>query len=248
MSVHIARPEGWPSNVRIIFTTREKGVSDAPYASFNLAMHVGDAQDRVRRNREKLLEALASGSRIAWLSQVHGTRIVAAADSLAQPREADGCWTQDTGIACAVMSADCLPVLITDATGTAIAAVHAGWRGLAAGVIEAAVAVLPCDPGALRVWLGPAIGSAAFEVGPEVREAFLATGGGDAVAACFKDSGGAKEHYLADLRSLAILRLRALGINEVQGVNDCTFENEERYFSHRREGSTGRMACLIVRY
>ncbi|MFT4769485.1 MAG: YfiH family protein [Glaciecola sp.] len=247
MSVHEVRLADWPGNVRIFYTTREGGCSDGPYHGFNLGLHVGDFEQSVRRNRAELLEHLPPGARIAWLDQVHGTDVVKACDSIQAPLSADGCWTTDSGIACAVMVADCLPVLLTDHSGSVVAAVHAGWQGLVAGVLDAAVSKLNVAPQELCAWLGPAIGSDEFEVGPEVRAAFMRQNEAPGTDSCFKPSMRRSGHYLADLPSLAEQRLTRLGLLHIQRAEDCTVSDPRRFFSYRRDGVTGRMSCLILR-
>lgn len=247
MSVHEVQLAGWPDKVRVFYTTREGGCSEEPYRGFNLGLHVGDIEQSVQKNRSKLLANLPSTTGIAWLNQVHGTHIVEACDSLHTPMTADGCWTRDSGIACAVMVADCLPVILSDRAGSVIAAVHAGWRGLAAGVLESAISSLAVAPQDVFAWLGPAIGSDRFEVGPEVRSAFLKLDASAATNRCFRPSGIRDGHYLADLPGLAQQRLRQQGLVNIQTLKACTVGEPERYFSYRRDGVTGRMACLILR-
>ena len=237
-----------PASVMALCTTREAGNSAAPYNSFNLGSHVGDDDGAVRANRGLLGRILPPGCKIQWLSQVHGTRVVEALCDDAQP-QADALWTESPGIACAVMTADCLPVLFCTAEGDRVAAAHAGWRGLLHGVLEASVATLAVNPAEIMAWLGPAIGPRAFEVGPEVREAFLAAvpdGDSAPVAACFAPSPGHDGYYLADLYSLARLRLRQMGIKRLFGGGFCTFSQPDRFYSYRRDGRTGRMASLIL--
>jgi YfiH family protein len=251
VSVVAVSVPGWPDNVRLCYTTREGGVSDAPYASFNIAAHVGDRDDRVAENRRRLRLLLPEARQIAWLNQVHGARVVDAGDSIQTPAPADASWTRAAGLACAIMSADCLPVMLTDRAGSVIAAVHAGWRGLAAGVIENAVAALPVPADALLAWLGPAIGPKAFEVGPEVMQAFI-DGAADTadqaeVSACFVPVSPTSDRLLADLRRLATLRLEKCGVRSISGDSACTCADAPRFFSHRRDGVAGRMATLILR-
>lgn len=198
-------------------------------------------------NRGQLLARLPADSRIAWLDQVHGTNIVPATDSLDQAIRADGCWTRAPDIACAVMVADCLPVLLCDRAGSAVAAVHAGWRGLAAGVLESAVVAMDIPPKELLAWLGPAIGKASFEVGPEVRSVFAQHTDSATCGEFFSPSPMNTGRYLADLPALARQRLTALGLDDVRCLNACTVSDSERFFSYRRDGVTGRMACLILR-
>lgn len=229
-----------PTNVRAFTTTRAGGLSRGPYASFNLGDHVGDDPAAVTRNRVLLREALALPAEPQWLQQVHGTHVIDAAQG-DTPGEADGAWSAQPGVVCAVLTADCLPVLLCDRIGTKVAAVHAGWRGLAAGVIEQGVRALGGAPDELLAWLGPAIGPRAFEVGPEVRTTFVQH---DAAAArAFTASHDGR--YLADLYALARLRLSALGVTRISGGGFCTVTDRDRFFSFRRDGSCGRMATLI---
>jgi len=237
-----------PANIRALSTTRQGGSSAAPFASFNLAHHVGDSPAAVASNRDILSKALPAGSDIQWLSQVHGVQVVEAGSYRGYP-EADAVWSKDPSKACAVLTADCLPVLFCAISGDRVAAAHAGWRGLVDGVLEATVAALNTDPQQLMVWLGPAIGPQAFEVGPEVRDRFLAAApAGDQalVAACFQPSDAKPGHYFADLYALARVRLGALGITAVCGGGFCTYTDSTRFYSYRRDGQTGRMANLIL--
>ncbi|MFD2113134.1 peptidoglycan editing factor PgeF [Thiorhodococcus fuscus] len=231
-----------PANVRAVSTTRVGGLSCGPYASLNLADHVGDDPGAVERNRRLLVQSLDLPGEPCWLNQVHGCRVVGA-DAVAS--DADASVATEPGAVCAVMTADCLPLLICDDRGTRVAAVHAGWRGLAGGVIESAVDAMGVAPERLLVWLGPAIGPDVFEVGPEVREAFVA--GSPAAVDAFRTSAGGSEgeHWLADLFTLARYRLARCGVRRVFGGGDCTFSQPERFFSYRRDGVTGRMASLI---
>jgi len=232
----------WPApvTVRAASTTRLGGVSQSPYDALNLAGHVGDASAWVAENRRRLSVALALAREPAWLEQVHGTAVVVA-ETVSAPVTADAAWSRQPGRACVVMTADCLPVLLCDQAGTVVAAAHAGWRGLAAGVISATVAQLATPPTELLAWLGPAIGPDAFEVGKEVRAAFLALDEGNTV--CFRPSPAGR--WMADLYELARRQLRGLGISAVYGGDSCTFSEPERFFSYRRESRTGRMASLI---
>lgn len=241
----------WPAppNVKALQTTRNGGVSAAPYASLNLGDHVGDAPLRVARNRS-LLEPLLPGEPV-WLQQQHGTVVVDAASAVCLP-QADGCISSRAGAVCAVMTADCLPVLLCDGGGGVVGAVHAGWRGLCDGVIEQTVRAMNVPPGSLMAWLGPAIGARAFEVGEEVRAAFTARQPG--AAAAFAPSRpshlpqpgkGASDKWLADLYALARQRLNALGIARIYGGGLCTYTDRERFFSYRRDGATGRMGTFI---
>ena len=235
-----------PANVLALCTTRAGGFSAAPWDTLNLALHVGDQPASVRANRECLQDHLPPATDIQWLSQVHGTAVVEACRGVPQP-EADAVWSRLPGKACAVMTADCLPLLLCSERGDVVAAAHAGWRGLCDGVLEATVDAMGEAPGDLLAWLGPAIGPQAFEVGPEVREGFLAAlQHAPEVARCFVPSAGSPGHYLADIYGLARYRLQRLGVSHVYGGGYCTFGDSERFFSYRRDGTTGRMAALIL--
>jgi len=230
-----------PAAVRALCTTRSGGVSRGSYASLNLADHVGDEPSRVEQNRALLRAHLGLPTDPLWLRQVHGCSVV---DVAGDPRgcQADAAIALRPGEVCAVMTADCLPLLLCDRGGYRVAAVHAGWRGLAEGVIEAAVSRLAVPTRDVLCWLGPAIGPQAFEVGADVRACFLAEGGDDAKAS-FRPVRDGK--WLADLYSLARMRLHRCGVLEVWGGGLCTYSDRERFFSYRRDGVTGRMASLI---
>ncbi|MCU7851117.1 MAG: peptidoglycan editing factor PgeF [Candidatus Thiodiazotropha sp. (ex Monitilora ramsayi)] len=229
-----------PDHVKSLITTRQGGVSLPPYDSLNLAHHVGDDPAAVARNRALLKAAYQLPDDPFWLNQVHGCRV---ADSATETPgcEADAVISDQSGVVCAVLTADCLPLLITDRSGHRVCAVHAGWRGLAAGVIESAVSRMDISPADLVVWLGPAIGPGAFEVGAEVRQAFIDSSASDEAA--FKSHGDA--HWLADIYQLARLRLARLGVGYVGGGDYCTMTQTDLFYSYRREGVTGRMASLI---
>lgn len=229
-----------PANVRAVSTTRQGGASEPPYDSLNLAGHVGDAAAAVQENRRRLRRQLHLPAEPLWLEQVHGARVVEVGASAPQP-SADASFSRRPGAVCAVMTADCLPALFCDLDGSVVAAAHAGWRGLAGGVLEATVAALGVDPARLLVWLGPAIGPGAFEVGAEVREAFVA-GHAQAATAFVAQPDG---RWLADLYALAGIRLRAAGVTAIHGGGFCTFSERERFYSFRRDRVTGRMASLI---
>jgi YfiH family protein len=235
------KPE-WPAppQVHAWSTTRTGGVSRAPYDSFNLGDHVGDDPDAVRQNRARLVEYLQLPAEPLWLNQVHGCQVVDPLRTTSRP-EADASVSRQPNRVCAVLTADCLPVLFCDRAGTRVAAAHAGWRGLAAGVLEATVAALEVDPAEIMAWLGPAIGPDAFEVGGEVREAFVNSNA--ACATAFTVSSG--DHWLADLYALARLQLAYCGVDAVYGGGFCTYTNAEQFFSYRRDGVTGRMASLV---
>lgn len=227
-----------PANVRALQTLRGGGHSAAPWASFNLGDHVGDEPLHVAANRADLRRHLPAEP--LWLTQVHGIAAVDAAKT-SNSTVADAAYTHQPGYVCAVMTADCLPVLLCDRAGTAVAAIHAGWRGLVAGVIEATVDQMRIPGEQLMAWLGPAIGSAHFEVGDEVRDAFVGVDGEAANA--FVALGGGK--WLADLYALARQRLQAIGCVDIHGGNLCTYGDAERFYSYRRDKVTGRMASLI---
>lgn len=226
-----------PESVRACVTTREGGVSQPPFDSCNLGEHVSDDPVAVAENRRRLVDRL--GCQPAWLSQVHGIAVVAA--DLGQVIEADGNWTSTPGIACTAMTADCLPALFCNRAGTRVAAAHAGWRGLASGVLESALDALAVPPEEVLVWLGPAIGPAAFEVGGEVREAFMQQH--EAAHEAFVPSVNAGK-FMADIYQLARIRLAARGVQAVYGGGLCTY-NDPRFFSYRRNSRTGRFASLI---
>ena len=230
----------WPAppGVRALSTTRQGGVSLAPWYAFNLGDHVDDDALAVAENRARLRRELPAEP--LWLTQVHGTRCVDAA--IAVPgAEADASFSRQRGVVCAVLTADCLPVLLCDERATVVSIAHAGWRGLAAGVIEETVAAMQ-EPGErLIAWLGPAIGAQAFEVGGEVRERFVDHDPSAASAFAAERNG----KWRCDINRLARQRLHALGIGRVSGGQHCTLTDAERFFSYRRDGLTGRMASLI---
>ena len=232
----------WPAppNVRALTTLRGGGFSAGPYESLNLAAHVGDAPAAVARNRERLLSAAGIPTEPCWLEQVHGARAIDA-DDWRPGVEADAIVAKRPGQVCVVLTADCLPLLLCDRSGSQVAAVHAGWRGLADGVIEAAVRALSVEPRRLLAWLGPAIGPDAFEIGGEVRERFV--GADPAASALFRP--GRTGRWLADIYGLARMRLRAAGVDAVHGGGHCTVRQAGDYYSYRRDGATGRMASLV---
>jgi YfiH family protein len=232
----------WPAppHVRVLSTLRGGGVSEGSYASLNLAGHVGDRAEAVAANRLLLREAARLPAEPLWLEQVHGTTVTAHEGAVVSPPRADAAVVFEPGCVCAVMTADCLPVVFTDRAGTRIGVAHAGWRGLVGGVLEATIVALEVPTADLHAWLGPAIGPAAFEVGPEVREAYLAKIGGS--ASCFTSND--RGRYLADIYGLARLVLDAAGVESVHGGGWCTHGDPQRFFSFRRDGVTGRMATL----
>lgn len=234
------RPE-WPAprRVRAAFTLRTGGVSVGPFASLNVGERVGDSPDAVSENRRRVRQALALPREPAWLEQVHGVTLVNLDE--AEGGRADASLTRASGRVCAIQVADCMPVLFADRQGTGVAAAHAGWRGLAGGVLEATVRALALPPERLLAWLGPAIGPAGFEVGSDVRDAFT------------RDDPGATDAFVAnprgkwqcDLAALARRRLARLGVHDVTGGKWCTWSDAARFFSYRRDGQCGRMAALV---
>jgi len=231
-----------PAQIHALTTTRLGGVSRAPYNGLNLGDHVGDVAADVASNRNLLVQATGLNTPPQWLQQVHGIEVVEA-KSDAQVRRADACFTATPGQACIVMTADCLPVLFTNRQGTRVAAAHAGWRGLAAGVLENTLKSFSPEDEVLA-WLGPAIGPLAFEVGGEVKQAFVEQH--QEAESAFKTSPThPADRYLADIYQLARIRLKSAGVVEVSGGEHCTFSDTENFFSYRRDGDTGRMASLI---
>ncbi|WP_180698374.1 peptidoglycan editing factor PgeF [Pseudomonas crudilactis] len=226
-----------PASVKACVTTREGGVSEAPFDSLNLGDHVDDRPEAVAENRRRLTDHFSIQP--AWLQQVHGIAVAHADPGIVAT--ADASWTATPGIACAAMTADCLPALFCDRAGTRVAAAHAGWRGLAAGVLEATLASLDVPSEDVLVWLGPAIGPKAFEVGPEVREVFINQLPEAAEAFVPSDNAG---KFMADIYLLARLRLAERGVTAVYGGGFCTV-TDPRFFSYRRAPRTGRFASLI---
>ncbi len=242
MSVHFIQPN-WPApvNVKALQTTRMGGVSLAPYASLNLGAHVNDDTAAVATNRQLLMPYLPSEP--VWVNQVHGIEVIDAAQSTCL-QNADAAFTRQLNVVCVTMTADCLPVLLCDKAGTVVAAVHAGWRGLCDGAIEAAVHKMQVPKSEILVWLGPAIGPNAFEVGEEVRAQFIQHD--QQATQAFKPHG---DKWLCNMYLIAQQRLKALGVTQIYGggVNEdfCTYTDEARFFSFRRDNITGRMASLI---
>ena len=231
-----------PRGVGAAFTTRLGGVSDSPWDSFNVASHVGDQPASVARNRARLHTLLGLPAEPSWLNQVHGVAVSELDASTAPgPEAADAAVARGAGRVCVVMVADCLPVLFASRDGAVVAAAHAGWRGLAAGVLERTVAAMRVPGAQLTAWLGPAISRRHFEVGEEVRAAFVAADSG--AAACF--AANDRGRWQADLAGLARRRLATLGVTDIGGGEWCTFADRQRFYSHRRDGQGGRMAALI---
>ena len=248
--VQILKPE-WPAppGVRAAFALRSGGVSAPPFDSLNLGAHVGDEAAAVAGNRRRVRTQLRLPEEPAWMEQVHGIDVLDL-DLLAQGAAGNGVITADaaltrrTGRICTVQVADCLPVLLAARDGSAVAAAHAGWRGLAAGVLEATVQALAVEPGQLIGWLGPGIGAAHFEVGEDVRRAFVTH---DAAAAAAAFTSNQRGRWQCNLAALARARLAALGVAAVFGGEWCTYADAARFFSYRRDGRCGRMAALIWR-
>jgi YfiH family protein len=241
-----------PDGVHAVCTTRLGGVSQAPFDSFNLGDHVNDAPADVAANRRLLTQELNS-ARPVFLKQVHGVEVVQLHTDTPDGTTADACLTTQAGVACTIMVADCLPLLFTDRAGQVVAAAHAGWRGLAAGVIEQTVQAMcktaALEPHQLRVWLGPCIGPTSFEVGPEVREVFKAHD--SRAQQMFEPHPHHPAKWLADLAGLARQRLQALAVASVAGNDStpawCTVTQHSKFFSYRRDGVTGRFAVCIWR-
>jgi len=245
------RPSEWispdwpaPENIKAVMTMRHGGFSQAPFDSMNVGDHVGDDLTIVNKNRKYLKKVLALPNNPLWLTQVHGVKVANADEMLASthPIEADASVAHQAGSVCVVMTADCLPVLFCNTKGTAVAAAHAGWRGLHAGVLEETVKSLNCHSTDVIAWLGVAIGAKNFEVGSEVRDAFIAEQ--TAVNNAFTPSSN-KGKWLADIYQLARLRLEAIGVTQIYGGGECSFKDKDRFYSYRREAKTGRMASLI---
>lgn len=232
----------WPAPVRVraVSTTRTGGVSNGAYASLNLGAHVGDVADAVNENRRRVQEALNLPVEPRWLNQVHGAQAVHL-KGRAVTQSCDAAFTHEAGEVCVIMTADCLPVLLCDHAGGVVAAAHAGWRSLAAGVLENSVQALRIAPAELMAWLGPAIGSEVYEVGDEVMRTFLDQDAQAAAAFRRRPNG----RWLCDLYALARMRLQALDVMQIYGGGFCTFTDEQRFFSYRRDGECGRMGTFI---
>jgi YfiH family protein len=240
-SVEFILPD-WPAppGVKALSTLRGGGVSQGVYAGLNLGAHVGDDEQAVAANRALLLQSPGPAGEPLWLEQVHGARAISAMEWMPGV-EADACVAMDYHRVCAVLTADCLPVLFCDEAGKSVAAAHAGWRGLLSGVLENALFLMNAPPARVLAWLGPAIGQHAFEVGEEVRAAFVAQ---DAGAKDFFIAN-ARGRWQADLAGLARHRLRGLGLERIFGGDFCTVSDPARFFSYRRDGQCGRMASLV---
>lgn len=235
----VIRPD-WsaPSNIVAGVTTRQIGQSSSPYDCGNLGLHVGDDERVVLANRQALARQLAL-SRFSWLDQIHGTKVVAASENL---QTADAVYTHEQGLACAVMTADCLPLLLCNTQGTEVAALHCGWRSLAGGIVDKTIARLSSNSVDLIAWMGPAIGPAQFEVGQDVADAFAQQPW--AKPECFTPINEGK--YLADIYALCRFALADAGVVRVSGGDMCTVTQSDLFYSYRREGITGRMAAVIA--
>lgn len=233
----------WPAPKGIIagMTYRFGGISEGAYRSLNLAAHVGDDAGAVRENRRRFLVSCGLPEEPGWLDQEHGKHVITVPPR--KPAAADGMTTRLSGVVCAVLTADCLPVLFTSVDGSVVAAAHAGWRGLAAGVLEATVNAMAEPPQHLLAWLGPAISQPAFEVGQEVRQQFCDRD----PAAAVHFARNARGRWQADLYGLARQRLHAAGLRQVHGGTHCTHADEQRFFSYRRDGQCGRMCSFVFR-
>jgi len=231
-----------PKNIKAIMTTRQGGFSQAPFDSMNLGDHVDDDLATVTKNRARLKQKLCLPNEPLWLTQVHGVTIANADQQYNANVEADAAVAHKVGSVCAVMTADCLPVLFCNSQGTAIAAVHAGWRGLQAGILEHTAKSLNCPTEEIMAWFGAAIGAAHFEVGSEVRDAFISA---QAKAHNAFVPSTNKDKWFADIYLLARLRLEAIGVKNISGGEYCSYADERRFYSYRREAKTGRMVSLI---
>lgn len=228
-----------PANIKALTTTRRGGCSQAPFDSFNLGLHVGDNTIDVLANRCRLQKMAQLPDRPKWLQQVHGDQVVDAA-VLGEPVAADASFSTKASTVCVVMTADCLPIILCNKQGSFVAAIHAGWRSLANGIIENTVTKYCDNSNDLLAWLGPCIGPKHFEVGTEVREQFI--NNDEKASVAFKAQ---QDKWLADLQLLAQQRLQDLGIQAIYHHQACTFSDPSEYFSYRREGNTGRMATMI---
>lgn len=236
-----------PKNVGAVFTTRLGGISPEPWDSLNLGINTSDLFTNLKANRSLLAEAMPAGIEVQWLRQMHGTDAYSTSAIEPDSPAADICYTRTPGIACAVLTADCLPILISNSAGTEVAAVHAGWRGLAAGVLNHTIDLFDSDTSDLQVWIGPGISQKAFEVGEDVRQAMLESGRLEQNSQkLFFSIHPSKSHkYYLDLVGVARHNLRELGVDKISGGEFCTYSDARRFFSYRRDGETGRMASLI---
>jgi hypothetical protein len=249
MPIDVITPQ-WPApaNVGAAITLRSGGCSSAPFDQSNLALHVQDEPQDVIVNRQSLVQSLKLPAPPLWLDQVHGTDIVCASESTGTPK-ADGSFSDQPGTVCAVLTADCLPVLLCDSAGTQVAAAHAGWRGLSGGILRKTIATFQQSPDQILAYLGPAIGPQVFEVGGEVLQAFLDQAQNSqhqqAIVAAFTLRESTGDKYLADLYALAQAELQASGVTQIYGGDYCSYSDSERFYSYRREPKTGRNGSLI---
>jgi len=233
-----------PKNVTCITTTRANGYSQGKFSSLNLAQHVGDVAADVKRNRKSIIEKLELSDLPIWLNQQHGNKVFElplAENSRTEKLHADASFTTQVGVVCAVLTADCLPVMFCDRDGECVAVAHAGWRGLLAGVLENTLHAMPVRRDQTICWLGPAIGPSKFEVGAEVRQQFVDKDSGHVNAFQQKSKG----KFLADIYQLAMNTISANGVDAIYGGGYCTYTDKQRFFSYRRDGETGRMASII---
>ena len=241
--MHALQPN-WhaPPNVHAFTTLRHGGVSNVPYDSFNLGDHVGDEENAVKTNRTLLIKQFNLPQMPLFLTQTHSTRVLTLPYS-GKNLEADAAYTTQTNQVCLVMTADCLPVLFTNRQGNAVAAAHAGWRGLCGGILEETVKCFQCPADEIIAWLGSAIGRTAFQVGGEVVQQFIAQD--PQTESAFIADPNTPGKYLGDLYQIAKQRLNQLGINQISGGEHCTYTEKDKFFSYRRDGKTGRMASFI---
>jgi hypothetical protein len=237
--IQVIEPD-WPApdNVRAFTTTRTGGFSMGRWSSLNLGSNCGDDPQHVEQNRQRLRRLLPADPH--WLKQVHGNHVVKFSENTSTEPEADAIVCTRAGQVCAILHADCLPVLFCNKAGTQVAAAHAGWRGLSCGILEATISMMDCNPNKLMAWLGPAIGPQAFEVGQDVYDSFV--NADSEYSTAFKPHG---DRHLADLYQLARMLLIKAGINQISGGQHCTYAEQGRFFSYRRDGKTGRMATVI---
>lgn len=243
---HAVVPD-WPApdNIIAFTTTRLGGVSEAPYSSWNLAHHVGDEKAHVDENRQQLQQLLPTGSRLNWLEQVHGTVIV---DAPSKVQESDGVFTDKLLQACCIMTADCLPILMCNQQGDQIAALHAGWRGVADRIIEQGFRRFSAPADELMVWIGPSITARHFRIGRDVEQKLSASiRNAECRAQFFRQDQDSKKHVFADLQGMVEQQCHELGINQVFQSNCCSFSDSDRFFSYRREQQTGRNVSVILR-
>lgn len=226
-------------------TLRSSGVSSGVYDSLNIATHVGDDLTAVMANRAILREQLSLPSEPFWLNQTHTNEVVELPYEYRAHMEADASYTELTNTVCAVMTADCLPILMVDVEGRTVAAIHAGWRGLLNGIVENTINALPVNPDKLSVWIGPAISQSAFEVGGEVRQNFVEMWPETAAMFLPSKSHGGAQKFMCDLAGIAEFVLQKLGVTLISLSNECSYKNDKNYFSYRRDGQCGRMVSLI---